>query len=40
MVEVQTHIVSMQSDLIYNRDRLDEAILDRAKIAKQPNKKE
>ena len=40
LVEVQTHIVSMQADLIYNRDRLDEAILDRAKIAKQPNKKE
>lgn len=40
LVEVQTHIVSMQADLIYNRDRLDEAILDRAKMTKQLKDKE
>jgi hypothetical protein len=34
LVEVQAHIVAMQDQMIYNRDRLDEAILDRARIKK------
>jgi len=37
LVEVQSNVVSLQEQMIYNRDRLDEAITDRARM-KQPQR--